>query len=132
LDKLPPTLEGGKQMALPELFTMYRGDDYTVKLTFTDDLTNPVPITDWVIKASLKLSPEMPDGDITSVEIDLPALTGTDPANGIVYLNFPNEQTVNMVSGTYYLDVQKEHMGAVMTVLKGTVIVEADVTRRIS
>lgn len=117
-------------MALPELFTMYRGDDYTVKLTFTDEATNPIDITGWSLKSTMKLSPEMSDDADRVVKVDLAPLTGTDASNGIAYITYPHEQTKNMVSGTYYLDVQKEHLGAVATVLKGTVVVDPDVTWR--
>lgn len=117
-------------MSLPQLFSMYRGDDYTVKLTFTDDQTAPIDITGWVLKSTLKISPEMSDDADLVVKVDVPALIGTDATNGIAYLTYPHEQTRNMVPGQYFLDVQKEHMGAVATVLKGTLTVDSDVTWR--
>jgi hypothetical protein len=119
-------------MALQQLFEMYRGDDYTIKLTFTDGAVTPIDITGWVLKASLKLSPEMADDAARVVTVDLTALTGTDAVNGIAYITFPHEQTKDMVSGTYYIDVQKEYLGAVVTVLMGTINVNSDVTWRTS
>jgi hypothetical protein len=117
-------------MALQQLFEMYRGDDYTIKLTFTDEFDVPIDVTGWVLKASLKISPEMEDDADHVVTVDLAALTGTDATNGIAYITFPHEQTKDMVSCTYYIDVQKEYLGAVVTVLMGTITVKSDVTKR--
>lgn len=117
-------------MALPELFTMYRGDDYTLKITFTDELDAPIDISGWVLKSSMKLSPEMADNAERCVQVDLAPLSGTDAQNGVVYITYPHEQTKDMVAGTYFLDVQKEYVGSVVTILKATATVDSDVTWR--
>lgn len=117
-------------MSLPALFEMYRGDDYTMQLTFEDELSQAIDVTGWELKSTMKLSTELPDDDPTNVQVDIGPLSGADATNGIAYITYPNSQTGNLIPGEYLLDVQKEHLGSVLTLFTGTVTVKPDVTWR--
>lgn len=110
------------------LFELYRGDDHGLQLTIKDDLDQPVDITGWVFKASLRLNPYTDSGE-AGVSVSTGALAGTNATNGIVEILLPHAQTENLVPGSYFFDIQREAYDTVKTVLSGRVLVKVDVTR---
>ena len=111
------------------LFEMFRGDDYALNLTITDDADTPIDVTGWRFWATLKLSSEMPDEE-APVKVDLSAQDGTGATQGLVNILLPHDQTANLMPTRYMFDVQAEHEGMITTVVSGTVQVKGDVTWR--
>lgn len=112
------------------LFEMYRGDDYAFRVTITDVNEQPVDITGWEFKATMKLN-FMDGDDKATVKVDVGPMGGTDAQVGICYLVLPHAQTENLLPAMYFFDLQRVHNGIVTTVIKGRVRVHADVTRRV-
>lgn len=117
-------------MALETLFEMFRGDDYSLQLTFTDQNSAIVDITGWVFKSTIKISPAMLD-DAATVTVDIPAVSGMSAEAGKLYINFPSEQTANLLPGENYVDIQREYNGIVSTLWSGLCVIHSDVTRRV-
>jgi len=111
------------------LFELFRGDDYALRVVITDDTDTPIDITGWSFKATMKLTTEMPD-DQAPVKVDIPAVSGTDASLGVLYLDFPAEQTADLLPTSYFLDLQRELGGKVSTIFVEKVKVKPDVTRR--
>lgn len=111
------------------LFEFYRGDDYAFKGKITDEDQNPVDISGWVLKTSMKLNFQDPDEEAT-VKVDQGPLSGAEAEAGEFYLLLPHEQTKNLLPAPYFFDVQREFMGTVSTIIRGRVKVHGDVTWR--
>ena len=118
-------------MSLPQLFEMYRGDDYALRVDFTDVEGNPVPITGWAFKSTMKLSTEIPDEE-AEVQVDIEPVSGMYADNGILYIEYPSAQTKDLLPRTYYVDLQRILNGKVSTVMVGTANIKADVTKQLN
>lgn len=118
-------------MALQQIFEMYRGDDFTLKVHITDSNGMPVDITGWSFKSTMKLSTELDDTE-AEVQVDIAAVSGPDAEAGVLYINYPHEQTKNLIPRTYVVDLQRELNGMVTTVFVGEALIKADVTHRSS
>lgn len=114
------------------LFELYRGDDKSFNVSVVEDGTgDPVDITGWVFKSTMKLNPlTSPDDTDAPLQIDIPALSGAAAVTGLFTLTLPKEQTELLTPGVYFFDLQGEVSGAVSTIVSGRVRVKADVTRR--
>jgi len=104
-----------------------RGDDKLIELRFSKD-NMPLDITGWKIYFTMKKSKADPDEkailakDITE---------HSDPQNGITQLFLTNVETAEFKRGDYFYDIQaKDNEGYIITVLKGKIIVDSDITRR--
>ena len=115
------------------LFEMYRGDDKSFAVSVVEKTTgDPVDLTGWAFKSTVKALNVLSEADDTNaaVQVDVAALAGAPAVAGTFTLTLDSAQTVNLVPGTYYFDVQAEINGAVTTVLAGNILVVADATRR--
>ena len=111
------------------LFEMYRGDDFTFKLQVVDTNDEPVDISGWAFKCTMKLSTEHDDAN-APVQVNIPPRDDEEATNGFCYVSLPAEQTRNLKPALYYFDLQRESNGSVSTIFIGRVKVHADVTRR--
>jgi len=117
-------------MAEPVIFEMYRGDDHTLWVEIKDDKDQPVDITGWSFKSTMKLSTELPDDD-APVKVDIPTIHDADAAIGVLTITFPKEQTKNLLVTDYLFDLQAQNNGLVTTIFVGKVKVKGDVTWRV-
>lgn len=116
-------------MSLPQIFEMYRGDDFTLKVDITDINGMPVDITGWAFKSTMKLSTELADEE-AEVKVDIDPVSGVDAEAGVLYIEYPSAQTKNLLPRDYFVDLQRVVNNKVTTVFVGTVDVKADVTWR--
>lgn len=116
-------------MPQDDLFEFYRGDDYSLRLAITDVNDEPIGISGWSFKATMKLSTEEPD-EAAPVKVDIEAVSGAEADGGVVYINLPSEQTRECIPTRYFFDVQRQFNGKTNTVFAGRVSVLADVTWR--
>ena len=112
-----------------DLNPLVRGDDWTIKLTVTQD-NSVVDITGYTYYFTLKADIDAADpGDLQVTATS----SGVDAAAGIVYINVTDIQTNNLDPRTYNYDVQQiDDSGNVQTLLIGKVKAVKDVTRTIS
>lgn len=120
-----------------QLNPFYRGDDFALEIKVRDKETqSPIDITGWVLVSSLKLStetpddPEMhPDGYRQVLRVLKVVTAGAEAEAGTASLLFPHDQTAELLPTRYQIDIQAEHDDTVITLLKSTIEVQADVTR---
>ena len=109
---------------------LVRGDDKLLELQFSRDDV-PIDITGWTVFFTMKLAT---DKDLTDASAILKKniTSHTDPTNGITQLSIDHEETAPL-DANYIYDIQtKDTLGKITTVLIGQVIVEMDITRRIT
>jgi hypothetical protein len=114
---------------MPEL-DFYRGDDYYINVTVADAEGDPIDVTGWSFKSTLKLS-YTNDDNAAPIRVDLDNVSGLEAEQGKVTIPFTNEQTFNLTPGIYLIDVQAEYGNSVSTIFSGQVEVKPDVTRRV-
>lgn len=115
-------------MSSQYLFEMFRGDDHALRLQIADEAGQPVDITGWSFRSSMKLSTEEPDSAAV-VSVTVPPVSGPDATQGIAYISLPSAQTKNLKApAVYVFDVQREYNGKVSTVFAGRVKIKPDVT----
>ena len=120
-----------------ELNPFFRGDDFALQVTLKNKADqSPVDITGWCLSSTMKLSSELPDypqmdskGNRQVLQVIHQVPDSDDAKNGIARLLFPHDQTQTLIPTTYQLDIQAEAGDSVMTLMKGLVRVNADVTR---
>lgn len=112
------------------LFNFTRGDDITFKVDIKDDQGNPVDITNWLFRSTMKRNINHPDDHANTIRFDSVELSGTDAVAGCVWITFDKTNTASMRPGSYVFDLQSETDGKVTTVLAGLVRVYSDVTQR--
>ena len=108
---------------------MYRGDDFSFRIQVTDVDDQPVDITGWKFKTSMKRN-FMQDDSHATVKVDFSPASGPEAENGYIYIRLPSEQTRNLGPGLYFFDLQREYQNTVSTVIAGRVRVQPDVTWR--
>jgi len=107
---------------------IYRGDNKSYTLAFTDSAGDPIDITGWKIYFTMKRNPNHSD-DQAPIKVDV--IVHDDPANGLTSFNLTNAQTYLLMPGTYYYDIQvKKAENDILTIVSGEIIVLADITRR--
>ena len=107
---------------------IYRGDNKSYTLAFTDAAGDPIDITGWKMYFTMKRNPNHSD-DQAPIRVDVTA--HDDPANGLTSFNLTNAQTYLLMPGTYYYDIQvKKAENDILTIVSGEIIVLADITRR--
>ncbi len=89
----------------------------------TTDGSTPVNITGRTYAAQLRTNPDISTVSATAT------CTVTDGANGVMTVVFSATSTALLSPGNYYWDLQETNGTVVTTVLAGTVVVLADVTR---
>lgn len=110
------------------LSPLYRGDSREYSLVFTDSKGAVIDITGWKVYFTLKQNHLIEDGeavikkDITNHEA---------PKEGKTKIVLAPSDTDNLKPGNYFYDVQiKKPNGDVVTVVRGSLKIEPDVTRR--
>jgi hypothetical protein len=106
-----------------------RGDDVSLKLTFTDINGNAIDLTDTTVFFTVKKKlSDTDDEALISKTID----TFDDPTTGIMTILISDTET-DLKSGSYYYDVQlKDENGYISSISKQRFSVEQDITLRIS
>lgn len=107
---------------------VFRGDDFSVQLVFTDTDQNVIDITGWTIFFTAKKRREDPDDAAVLTITAAPS----DPLNGIALITKDHTYT-DALLGTYYYDFQyKKADNTVQTITSGSITFNPDITRRIS
>ena len=113
---------------MTELSPLFRGDSREYALTFTDKEGAAIDISGWKVYFTLKKNPLINDDgallkkDTTDHEA---------PTEGKTKIVLAPSDTDDLKPGDYVYDIQiKKPSGDVITVVKGTLKIEADVTRR--
>jgi len=108
--------------------TMYRGDDKTITLTFTDSDGNAIDITDYTVYFTVKNS--VSDSD-ANAKISKDVTSHTNPTSGITQIALTPSDTSSLNPGAYEYDIQtKDGSGNINTVLTSTFVLKYDVTVR--
>lgn len=113
-------------MAVPATLDLNitRGDTESIVVSLTEeDGTTPISITGRTYAAQLRTSP-----DIATVSATF-TCTVTNGANGQVTCILSSTDSALLDPGYYYWDLQENASSVISTVLRGTVTVDADVTR---
>lgn len=111
---------------------MYRGDDIAFRVRVRDKTTlEPTDIRGWNLRTTMKRAPTDDDDDASApVKVDSGVLADAAAQIGIYWLRLPNAQTRNLGPGLYYIDIEREQSGVIVTVIYGRVRVTSDITRR--
>lgn len=106
---------------------VFRGDDFTVELIFTDTDGVPIDITGWTIFFTAKKRREDPDDAAVLSITSAPS----DPLNGKALIGKSHVFTDTLL-GTYYYDFQyKKADETIQTITSGSITFNPDITRRI-
>jgi len=101
-----------------------RGDDYTLRLTFTDASNVALNLSGWSdIKAQLRQS-----ANSTQIAAEF-GVDGTNLATGIIVISLSRVVTAALAGGTMDWDLERVTAGKLQTILAGMVKVRPDVTR---
>ena len=109
--------------------TLYRGDDLSWNLVFTDEDDAAIDITSWVVFLTIKNRKTDPDSKaILHKEFS----NFINPTLGIAPIIVSHTETDNFL-GSYHYDFQvKRQDGSILTITSGGIAFLADVTRRIT
>lgn len=107
---------------------LYRGDSREYTLVFTDKDDEPIPITDWKVYFTVKLSYMDTDGRAV-IRKDI--TVHTDPVNGKTKITLLPIDTRNIKPEEYWYDIQvKRGTDDILTVMSGRLEIITDITRR--
>lgn len=114
----------------PNDLSTYRGDTFSLALTFKDNDGVPYDITGWEVFFTAKRKKSDPDSEaILSTMVD----NHSNPTAGETSVAFSDTEMSVIPLGTYYFDIQTiDDQGTVTTPLEGRLTVNADITRRVS
>jgi len=108
--------------------SVYRGDDFSRQLIFTDGDGVAINITDWVIFFTVKKNEN--DADVDAI-ITKDVSVHSNPAGGISAIILTDTDT-EVSPRIYWYDIQvKTDTGAIRTITKDKFEVHTDITRRI-
>ena len=112
--------------------SVYRGDDKTFSLTFTDSGGGAIDISGWTIFFTVKKQANLSAPDDTDALIQKDIVTHDDPINGKTNIVLTPADT-NITPDNHFCDIQtKDDSGNIGTVAVGLFEVHTDVTRRTS
>ena len=111
---------------------LYRGDNKSFTLHFTDANGDPIDITGWKIYFTMKRTLIQSDAE---ADLKQDTTEHDDPENGLTSIHLSNGQTDLLEAGElpteYFYDIQvKKTDGSILTVVSGVIKVLSDVTRR--
>ncbi len=108
--------------------SVYRGDDFSRSLSFTNTAGTAIDITDWIIFFTVKKNQEdLDDAAVISKDISV----HTNAAAGLSALTLDDDDT-DISPNDYWYDIQiKKATGEIRTITKDKFIVHTDITRRI-
>lgn len=113
---------------MTELSPLFRGDSREYALSFTDKDSAVIDITGWKVYFTLKKN-QLKDDDSAVIKKDITVHEA--PLEGKTKIVLAPLDTDNLKPGDYVYDIQiKKPSGDVITVAKGSMKIEADVTRR--
>ncbi len=108
--------------------SVYRGDDFSRSLSFTNAAGAAIDITDWIIFFTVKKNQEDLD---TAAVISKDITVHTNAAAGLSALTLTDVDT-NISPDDYWYDIQiKKDTGEITTLMVDKFIVHTDITRRI-
>jgi len=106
--------------------TIYRGDTWPCKLTFTDDDGDAIDITDWTVYFTIKRNESDADSDAVIAKT---ITAHSNPTYGLTAFTLEPTETKALL-GVYYYDIQVlTNDDEVYTILKGQFISSTDITR---
>jgi len=109
--------------------SMFRGDDKTWNLTFTDSNGTAINLTSATIFLTVKKNTS--DAD-TSAVISKTVTAHTNPTGGISALTVTHTDSAIAI-GNYYYDIQLvDSAGSVTTITNGSFTIKRDITVRTS
>lgn len=107
---------------------LYRGDSWEYTLSFTNNDGSKINITGWKIYFTLKKYVWKSDED---ADLKEDITEHSNPLEGKTKITLTTEDTKNLGIGVYNFDVQvKRADETILTVLKGTLEILLDITRR--
>jgi len=111
---------------------MFRGDDKTYNITFTDSDGEAIDITGYTIFFTVKDKRSyVDDADDTNALIEKEITVHTSPTEGQTQIVLDATDTNSMVPKTYVFDMQlKDANAKLITFIKDDFELKADVTRR--
>lgn len=111
-----------------EIAPILRGDNYSVDLTVKDPGGVPIDIEGRTIYMTIKLSPALPDDEAALSFSEV--LSGQDARDGKAYITLSPALTEKLQPLRYWYDIQLvTSPEVVVTLMRGRVSVDADVTR---
>ena len=112
---------------IADIMEVFKRDDEPFELLFVDENEDPIDITTWLIKFSVKQAGQ--DEILISKSSDnVTEINKTDPTNGIAILYIISSDTADLDPGTYEFDIQYTISTNVRTYQKGVFVVKGDVT----
>ncbi len=112
-------------------WTVVRGDTAAFKVYVTDDLKQPLDISDWTISMKVKRpnSPELAGVITDSATLILTLTPAADPDDlaGEFTVSLTDSQSLILETGDIF-DIQLTQPGTVWTVAQGSMVILEDVT----
>jgi hypothetical protein len=106
---------------------VYRGDDFSMSLTFKDENQDPIDITDWTISFTVKDKTYKAD---TDAKISIDVTDHVDPINGKTGI-FVEHSLTDPLEGIYQYDIQfRTNSDIIRTFARGQINFIDDVSRR--
>lgn len=113
---------------LVALNPLYRGDSREYTLSFTKSDGSKIDITEWKIYFTLKKYAYQSDED---ADLKKDVTEHSNPTDGETKITLTAGDTENLEIVVYNFDIQiKKDDGTILTVLKGTLKIMLDITRR--
>ena len=109
--------------------TIDRGDDGTIRYTITDELGAVVDITSAFFTFTTKEGYQSTSPFFTLTSSPSAGITISSPTGGVLDVAIPNSATQNAGTGPYRYDLQMILSSKVTTLIKGTFIIDPDITR---
>lgn len=113
-------------MAQSDPIEIIRGDDVSVRLTFTDADDAVISLVGATVFFTVKKKLDTVDAD---ADISKTITSHTDAAGGITTADLTNDDT-DLEPGTYYYDIQIKKSGRIQSTRYGVFTVIEDVTNR--
>ena len=108
---------------------VYRGDDISWNLVFTDEDESPIDITSWTVFLTIKNNKNDTDANAVLSKEYTSFIT---PALGIAPIIVSHTETDSLI-GNYFYDFQvKRQDGSILTITSGGITFLVDITRRTS
>lgn len=108
---------------------IYRGDDHSFTINVTDSAGSAIDITGYTFYFTLKRD-ETDDLADSEALISKTITTHSDPTNGVTTISLSDSDT-NIPPAVYFYDFQmKDSSGNIYTIVRSTLTIKSDVTRR--
>jgi hypothetical protein len=113
---------------------LYRGDNKTYNLNFTDSNGDVIDITGYTIYFTIKNKKTYKlDNDDNGALVKINVTTHADPTQGESQINITSDLTNDIEPNTYVYDIQlKDDSDNILTITSGNIKIIADITRRVN